>query len=690
MAANKMDKRNELLKQMGSIDLQIMKLNEQMTEALQKAVDIDINVTGGVSDITKKFMEGFHYRINEQNRVVSEHEKWEYDQLPPIKEETQQVQQTKISPNDKRVITQDELDRLLSEHQKSHDEGNYEILDLSNCIFNDITFTGKMNDVDIRYSELNECSFRNVEMENSYLSNAEFMNTVFDNCAFDNSVFYGAEMGYCEMTDTRYTDCSFAKTAFVASKMNYSALSGCYMGEAVVSDTEFSNVLVNNCRGVESINFSGVNESMQASAENTFIHPEHTFRFELKSDNEAAVYVHSGQNVTEGIFQVDYNMDTHKIEKIKNINSLPADRSVLLERAGDMLRLDIQKEFQKRQLEKKGISSPCVMVKSSEAVGIKDNTMYDLKEFSNRLNFYGRDNIHRDTMYDKIDFTIAFDSGDGTGIQKWTDRYDLRTDKDNLIERLNNSRFFNTAQIKYLTDYIAGEVHQEEKTQPEPITVMTPKKTPVQAEQPGSIQERQHSTSLQVAQKKEKAQKGQHTVPAKYAALVYVQGKSDVKVRVTGSSPEKIIALCEKWNTERKADEQLGTAYMKQYNSETKSYDNIGKYKIKAGVELTPIYLELPPLGKEKFAQLVSDFKAKGVRYDPELKKWYVTQAYDLSLFADYLPKPSEAQIGVNTLEGEKNSVLGNLDRNKANLEGAGHQEKHKQEQNRKNDAPVL
>lgn len=55
MAANKLDNRNRLLQQMGLIYSQIMELNEQMTEALQNAVDIDISVTGGVSDITREF-----------------------------------------------------------------------------------------------------------------------------------------------------------------------------------------------------------------------------------------------------------------------------------------------------------------------------------------------------------------------------------------------------------------------------------------------------------------------------------------------------------------------------------------------------------------------------------------------------------------------------------------------------------
>ena len=136
MAVNKLDNRNRLLQEMGLIYGQIMELNEKMTEALQNAVNIDISVTGGVSDITKDFMEGFHYKIDEHARVVSELKKWEYDRLPPVREAEPENRYTDIAAQgDKRTITQEELNRLLKEHREQQEAGNYETLDLSNCIF---------------------------------------------------------------------------------------------------------------------------------------------------------------------------------------------------------------------------------------------------------------------------------------------------------------------------------------------------------------------------------------------------------------------------------------------------------------------------------------------------------------------------------------------------------------------------
>ena len=168
MAVNKLDNRNRLLQEMGLIYGQIMELNEKMTEALQNAVNIDISVTGGVSDITKDFMEGFHYKIDEHARVVSELKKWEYDRLPPVREAEPEHRYTDIAAQgDKRTITQEELNRLLKEHREQQEEGNYETLDLSNCIFNGVRFSGKLIGINLMCSELNGCIFEKVEMEDS-------------------------------------------------------------------------------------------------------------------------------------------------------------------------------------------------------------------------------------------------------------------------------------------------------------------------------------------------------------------------------------------------------------------------------------------------------------------------------------------------------------------------------------------
>ncbi len=649
MAVNKLDNRNRLLQEMGLIYGQIMELNEKMTEALQNAVNIDISVTGGVSDITKDFMEGFHYKIDEHARVVSELKKWEYDRLPPVREAEPEHRYTDIAAQgDKRTITQEELNRLLKEHREQQEEGNYETLDLSNCIFNGVRFSGKLSGINLMGSELNGCIFENVEMEDSYLSKAEFVDSAFSDCTFYNTMFQETEMGYCEIEYTVYTDCVFSKSAIVACEMQSSGMNGCYLGEAVVSDTKFADTVINKCSGMESIDFSGADKNLRNSSENIFNNQESTFDFEMKPNNEVAVYAHAGQNTIEKTFQVDYNPDTHKIDKISASDySLSPEKSFLLDRAADMLKMDIQKEFQKQQFDRKEISrfSPCVMVGASGIIGLNENTLYDLKEFSDKISSYERD-ARINKSNNKAEFTIMFDTKDGNGVRKWKDQHSLKSDMDSPMKRLENSKRFNNAEISYLKSYINGEKLPAIET----ITTQSETQEAKEAAQQKAPAEQKPSAEPQVSQaQKPQNENRQVAAPPKYAAVVYVKGKSDVKTRVTGTSPEKIIQLCQKWNTERASDDQLGTAYIKKYNSTTKAYENLGKYDISKGTEIPSsqptIYLELPPLGKQEFGKMVSELKANGAKFNPELKKWYVTQSCDLSKFSKYLPKQSEPQI---------------------------------------------
>ncbi len=690
MAVNKLDNRNRLLQEMGLIYGQIMELNEKMTEALQNAVNIDISVTGGVSDITKDFMEGFHYKIDEHARVVSELKKWEYDRLPPVREAEPENRYTDIAAQgDKRTITQEELNRLLKEHREQQEEGNYETLDLSNCIFNGVRFSGKLSGINLMGSELNGCIFENVEMEDSYLSKAEFVDSAFSDCTFYNTMFQETEMGYCEIEYTVYTDCVFSKSAIVACEMQSSGMNGCYLGEAVVSDTKFADTVINKCSGMESIDFSGADKNLRNSSENIFNNQESTFDFEMKPNNEVAVYAHAGQNTIEKTFQVDYNPDTHKIDKISASDySLSPEKSFLLDRAADMLKMDIQKEFQKQQFDRKEISrfSPCVMVGASGIIGLNENTLYDLKEFSDKINSYERD-ARINKSNNKAEFTIMFDTKDGNGVRKWKDQHSLKSDMDSPMKRLENSKRFNNAEISYLKSYINGEKLPAIET----ITTQSETQEAKEAAQQKAPAEQKPSAEPQVSQaQKPQNENRQVAAPPKYAAVVYVKGKSDVKTRVTGTSPEKIIQLCQKWNTERASDDQLGTAYIKKYNSTTKAYENLGKYDISKGTEIPSgqptIYLEIPPLGKQEFGKMVSELKANGAKFNPELKKWYVTQSCDLSKFSKYLPKQSEPQIDTKGQQDGRNSVLNGLNQNRSYLDENKHKGNQPQEQQKKKD----
>lgn len=74
------------------------------------------------------------------------------------------------------------------------------------------------------------------------------------------------------------------------------------------------------------------------------------------------------------------------------------------------------------------------------------------------------------------------------------------------------------------------------------------------------------------------------------------------------------------------------------------------------------IYLRLPLVEKQGFKQMVDQFKKDGARYNPEKKRWYITESVDRSKFMRYLP--TYAQI----FKPEKGSVHGKLSQYKSDV----------------------
>ena len=50
------------------------------------------------------------------------------------------------------------------------------------------------------------------------------------------------------------------------------------------------------------------------------------------------------------------------------------------------------------------------------------------------------------------------------------------------------------------------------------------------------------------------------------------------------------------------------------------------------------IYLKLPPTGPQEFKQLINQIKQDGARYNPDKKRWYITESADRNKFWTYLP----------------------------------------------------
>ncbi len=174
-----------------------------------------------------------------------------------------------------------------------------------------------------------------------------------------------------------------------------------------------------------------------------------------------------------------------------------------------------------------------------------------------------------------------------------------------------------------------------------------------------------------------------------YQAIAYFKKTTDKPAFLYGDSPEELIARLQKENQDREEEMQFHSCYIRKFNPETARYENPARFEVASGKDITPIYLSLPPMGREEFRKTVDQLKKDGAKFNGTKKAFYVMKGeVDLTKFAAYLPVAgTRASKGENRSHQEQNkgskspqqggekgkddkeSVRGKLEANKGKIE---------------------
>lgn len=232
-------------------DAEILRLQYEKIQMMQELVDLDMKMYGQITEQTQEILEVQHCEIF--NGQIREVPLWEQtDSVPEIAEYQDEMEQQKDKAakkeeapmENKRVISKDELDQILSDHFRESQSGHgTKVLDLSNCIISNYVFKGDLSSISFDHSDLRYCEFRMTKAEHVNFQNAAIADCKMTQAEFDHCNFNKASINGTVIKNSMFRDGSFD-----AAYMRLSPIDN-----SIFYRTSFAETRIREFRGSENI-----------------------------------------------------------------------------------------------------------------------------------------------------------------------------------------------------------------------------------------------------------------------------------------------------------------------------------------------------------------------------------------------------------------------------------------------------
>lgn len=617
--------RIELMAGVFQKDVAAFNLHDEKIAMLQKLVDLDQKMLGEISQETLAVLDVQHCEVVE-GKVTEILEQQitggEIPNSPDTKEtattqlpiadgekensnmEERQNATTSIDGKEYRVFSEAELDKLIAD-QARVPKRQRKTLDLSGCYIENYVFKGDMDDI---------------SFEGSRLANCEFRMTKADHVSFENAVFNN-----CNLNQSDFSYCSFSGAMLEQTKLNYNLVSECSFDEALWNHVRlYSSIFYKT-----SFHNTHLNDlNIQEPNENTFFKCSDEAVFDMPGATRDEIENYAGKirelfNNNGYSYQVEFADYWSQPDRFRQ--DMENGKAKFTVKIFDGDNKQVFEEFQ------------CSARIDWDTLAISDvdtDNAFDRKTarmFAAEMQAQIRVNLKLPGM-SRDDFKELTKQLKANGA-----KFDTVNKQWYILPDNKNREFFR--------QYISENIPDRKQHSAEENTV-----DPQKADSGKDVFPASEITPEQLGLD------GKDT----YRAYAYMKGNDQKPKPVYGKSSEEIVAKLQAWNNGRTEEMKLRTCYVQKLNPDTNKFENVGKWDLLTGKDITPIYLNIPHIDdRDEFKQLVANLKADGAKYNQVKKAFYVTRQDDLNKFAAYLPfTGTKNEVRENGSKTERNFTI--------------------------------